>query len=388
MDASDVVLAQWSQQVKHIWSELHQYQQQGIALAILGIVLAGNAVMQRVAEVLQERLSGWCKVSSYERRLQRLIANERLSVSDCWHRFLEHSLPFWQQRQVTLVLDCTPYHQQFTMVFVGLLVQRRLLPLAWELTPQTESWDERLWPIVERLFAQVAAHLHSPDVTLLADRGLSSLALIRLCQRHQWHYLLRIKQDECYRRRWRHCYRDWQRGGDFLLKKGTHWFGEVLVWKEHAHSCFLSACWDPQFQEAWFLLSDRPAGLGMVSRYALRMRVEATFQDTKSRRWCIESSRFSQEAHLNRWLLIIFVAFWWTTHLGASCKHQGQAKLFDRQDRYDKSLLRLGHLWIKEVLKRSNAAMRQQSLVEAPRMRNCLPFHRTAHGLRFSICLH
>src|SRR5579872_6654054 len=135
MDASDVLLAQWGQQVKHIWSELHQYQQQGFALAILGIVLAGNAVMQRVAEVLQERLSGCCKVSSYERRLQRLIANERLQVSDCWHRFLEHSLPFWDQRRVTLVLDCTPYHQHFTIVFVGLLVQRRLLPLAWELTP-------------------------------------------------------------------------------------------------------------------------------------------------------------------------------------------------------------------------------------------------------------
>jgi Transposase DDE domain len=289
---------------------------------------------------------------------------------------------------VTLVLDCTPYHQQFTIVFVGVLVQRRLLPLAWELTPQTENWDERLWPIVERLFAQVAQHLHSPDVTLLADRGLSSLALIRLCERHQWHYLLRIKQDECYRRRWRHFYRDWQRGGDFLLKKGTQWFGEVLVWKEHAHPCSLSACWDPRFQEAWFLISDRPAGLGMVSRYALRMRVEATFQDSKSRRWCIESRRFSQAAHLNRWLFMIFVAFWWTTHLGASCKHQGQAKLFDRQDRYDKSLLRLGHLWLKELLKRSHAAMRRQSLVEAPRMRNCLPFHRTAHGLRFSICLH
>jgi hypothetical protein len=93
MDASDVLLAQWGQQVKQLWSELHPYQHQGIALAILGIVLAGNAVMQRVAEVLQERLSGWCKVSSYERRLQRLIANERLQVADCWHRFLE-ACPF------------------------------------------------------------------------------------------------------------------------------------------------------------------------------------------------------------------------------------------------------------------------------------------------------
>jgi hypothetical protein len=71
------------------------------------------------------------------------------------------------------------------------------------------------------------------------------------------------------------------------------------------------------------------------------MRVEATFQDTKSRRWCIESSQLRNACHLNRWLLIIFLSFWWTTHLGASCKHHGHAKAFDRTDRYDKSLLLL-----------------------------------------------
>jgi hypothetical protein len=117
------------------------------------------------------------------------------------------------------------------------------------------------------------------------------------------------------------------------------------------------------------------------------MRVEATFQDTKSRRWCIESSQLCDARHLNRWLLVIFRISWWTTHLGASCKHHGEAREFDRTDRYDKSLLRLGHLWIRELIKRANQAMRQKSQVEAARMANCLPFHRTKDGLRFSIVL-
>jgi hypothetical protein len=47
----------------------------------------------------------------------------------------------------------------------------------------------------------------------------------------------------------------------------------------------------------------------------------------------------------------------------------------------------MGHLWIRELIKRSNQAMRQQSRVSAPRMANCLPFHRTKDGLRFSIVL-
>src|SRR5579859_7414676 len=34
MDASDVLLAQWTEQVKQIWSGMHQYRQESVALAI------------------------------------------------------------------------------------------------------------------------------------------------------------------------------------------------------------------------------------------------------------------------------------------------------------------------------------------------------------------
>ena len=71
MDASDVLVAQWTEQVKQIWKGMHQYRQESLAIAIVGIVLAGVAVMQQVAAVLHERLSQPCKTSSYERRLQR-----------------------------------------------------------------------------------------------------------------------------------------------------------------------------------------------------------------------------------------------------------------------------------------------------------------------------
>src|SRR5690242_8736022 len=61
--------------VKQIWSEMHESRQESLALAIFGIVLTGQAVMQQVAEILYERLSTPCKVTSYECWLQRLIDN-------------------------------------------------------------------------------------------------------------------------------------------------------------------------------------------------------------------------------------------------------------------------------------------------------------------------
>ena len=158
-----------------------------------------------------------------------------------------------------------------------------------------------------------------------------------------------------------------------------------MLWKEHAYPCYLSACWEPGSQEAWFLISDEPAGRRQVRRYALRMRVEATFQDTKSRGWQIEASRFRQREHLARWLLVVFVAIWWTAHLGASCVHHGHRRLLDRADRRDKGLLRLGRLWLLRLLKEVQRDQRNPSSLLAARLANCLPFHRGEGGLRFAI---
>ena len=161
-----------------------------------------------------------------------------------------------------------------------------------------------------------------------------------------------------------------------------------MLWKEHAYPCYLSACWEPGSQEAWFLISDEPAGRRQVRRYALRMRVEATFQDTKSRGWQIEASRFRQREHLARWLLVVFVAMWWTAQLGASCVHHGHRRLLDRADRRDKGLLRLGRLWLLRLLKEVQRDQRNPSSLLAARLANCLPFHRGEGGLRFAIYLH
>ena len=54
------------------------------------------------------------------------------------------------------------------------------------------------------------------------------------------------------------------------------------------------------------LISDQPAGKRRVNEYALRMRVESTFQDSKSRGWNLEASSVKEEARLDRLLLALF----------------------------------------------------------------------------------
>ena len=54
MDASVVLWENWQQQVKQLLEGMHGHQTKGLALMVLGIVLSGSAVLQRMAESVQQ----------------------------------------------------------------------------------------------------------------------------------------------------------------------------------------------------------------------------------------------------------------------------------------------------------------------------------------------
>src|SRR5690349_21190605 len=171
---------------------------------VWGAIKAKSIVVQKVAEELLAESDALCE--SIERRLRRFLRNERVEVKETWDQLLKQVLPYWKDKKVYLVLDITPFDEHAQVIYLGLLQKTRVLPLAWRVMPGQEKWEERLWPLVQELYEQVHAHLESSDCTVLADRGLSSLTLIQLCQKQGWHYLLRICKDEWVQRHFRGSY--------------------------------------------------------------------------------------------------------------------------------------------------------------------------------------
>lgn len=338
--------SQWHGQVKQLFTILHGHQTKVLAMFVLGAIKAESIVVQRVAEELLEESDA--KVPSIERRLQRFVSNEHIEVEDIWEQFLAQVLPYWQHHPITLILDITPCEEHAQVVYVGLLQQSRVLPLAWKVMPGQEEWEQGQWEIVATLFEHVARALGEADCTLIADRGLSCLTLIQLCQAHGWHSVLRIKQAEYAQRKRYGTFQGWQTCSEVVAHTGQSWFGTVRLWKEHAFETQLSAVWEEGHEEAWFLISDRPAGRKRVQQYGWRMRVESTFQDMKRRGWQWESSHVRQRDRLERLLLVLFLAFCWLMHLAASCVHSGRRSRYDRHDRRDKGMLRLGRLYLRD----------------------------------------
>jgi hypothetical protein len=84
----------------------------------------------------------------------------------------------------------------------------------------------------------------------------------------------------------------------------------------------------------------------------------------------------TEHTRLERLLLILFLGVWWSSHLAAACIHYGQRDRFDRHDRRDKGLFRLGRLWLHDLLRRTE---------RAASLARCLPFHRQGTVLVFTL---
>jgi Transposase DDE domain len=377
MDASSVLWMNWHEQLKELLTGIHGHQKKTLAFFVLGIVLSGCAVMQRVAETLSERGLSEAKMTSIERRFARFIANERIVVPLIWKLFLAQVLAPYRGQNLSFVLDNTPFRDDLTMVYLGWLVHWRVLPVAWAVMPAQTTWDEGQWDIVGRLLDQLCGHLPDTSCTLMADRGLAGMPLVKLCTSRGWHYLLRVRAEHTCRRFFQgKLERTWKRFDQIVLKSGYRWYGKARVWQEETLDTYVSLVWDKACEEPWLLISDQGAGRRQVQAYAWRMRVEATFQDSKSRGFNIEASWIVDRTHLDRLLLALFLAMWWTSHLAAACIHHGQRQRFDRVDRRDKSIFRLGRLWLLDILRRVH---------NRASLKRCLPFQKTPMGWRFAL---
>ena len=201
MNASVLLWENWQEQVKQLLKGIHGHQKKGLVLMVLGIVLSGSAVLQRIAESAQQYGISEAKMPSFERRLARFVANDRIVVPKIWKLFVAQVLAPFRDQRLFFVLDCTPIDDRACIVYLGLLVHSRVLPVAWRVMPAQQHWAQGQWDLVGAMLNEIGDQLGKAECTLIADRGLSGMPLVQLCRKRQWHYLLRISKEHTFRRR-------------------------------------------------------------------------------------------------------------------------------------------------------------------------------------------
>lgn len=315
----------------------------------LGMIEAETVRLHRVATVLEpvSPARQLATIPSRERRLQRFLANERVGVATLWQPLLPHLLAGWTGHPITLVFDPTPYGTLGTILWIGIVQHQRVLPLAWRHVPQQTPWPDKLPVLLAEMLAPVAAAIPTGSpVTLVADRGVSGPGLFDLARNLGWDVVLRLNTDQRQAHRVRLADGREVRLGDWVQDAGPGWSGPVAIWKGAGwREGELTIHRRPGETAVWVLFSTRPAGQARVQEYRLRVRVEATFADTKRRGGGLEQSRVRIAAHVDRLLLVWHLAVWWLHALGLHVIRSGQRARFDRAHRRARSALRLGWLW-------------------------------------------
>jgi len=326
MDTSSVLWTNWHEQLKDLLTGIYGHQKKTLAFLCWASARSGSAVMQRVAETLSERGLSESKMSNIERRLARFIGNSRIVVPLIWKLFLAQVLAPFRGQNLSFVLDNTPFRDDLTIVYLGLLVHSRVLPVAWAVMPAQTTWDEGQWEIVGRLLDQVCVHLPDTCCTLMADRGLAGMPLVKLCTSRGWHYLLRVRAEHTCRRFFNgKLERTWKRFDQIVRHRlaiagmGKPGCGKKKHWIRTSVSCGIKpvrshGCSSAIREQD----ADKSRYMPGACEWKQPSRIVKAAASISCASWIVDRT------HLDRLLLALFLAMWWTSHLAAACTHHGQ----------------------------------------------------------------
>lgn len=313
-----------------------------LALLVLGLLWAETVSLPRIAA----ELPGLACDSSQERRLRRWLSNPQVVVSSLWQALLPTLVAHLGGRKVILVFDPTPLDTRASILVLGLVHGHRVLPLAWRIVPQQAgAWEVSQNALMGELMEEVQAVLPPGcAVTLVVDRQIGGTAVLDACTAIGWHVVARIKAPRSQSVYWRSgpeaaAHPVW----DLIIGPGQHWGGMGQLYPSRSwRTVGLTIWWDADQDDPWVLISDRPGGQARAHEYRRRARCEATYQDCKSRGFHLEATKLATLERIDRLLLAMHLAYWWAIRLGLDVIRHGTRRQYDRADRRDLSVLRLG----------------------------------------------
>ena len=356
MSAADMV-RRWQQTVKaNLLPTLHAHQAKALALLSWTMALAGSCCAGTVAPLAP---AGAAKPASVRRRMERLLANDRLDAVAAMLRLTEALTRDWGGRRLLLILDETPRRNALRCMRLSVAYRRRSVTLLSVCYPPGRP-PMPLPKLVRWMLRGVAACLPADaTATLLADRGLCWPTLIRQCRRLGWHYLLRLQCDT----RVRLPDGTERAAADLAPRRGTRWFGQDLrVFKKARWlRANVVAVWEPPAKTPWLLVTDAHAGYACCRGYCKRTWCEESHRDEKSHGLNWQKSQVDDPDHAQRLVLLMALATLLCIATGAAAIKRGlRRRLFEPRWRRLDSVFRLGRRCL------AYAVTHEQSLIPHP----------------------
>ncbi len=358
---NSTLLYQWNEALDKAFPSLGRWQVQTLGLFSYGVMLAHSCTLSQVAK----HLLGRANASSWERRLQRWLANERLVMTALFPFWIRWALSLWGQGALLVLVDETKLSDHVAVMMVGLAYHASAIPLIWR------AYDPGDYPaagqvaLLSELLAQLRAEFPAKqDALLLADRGLgTSPAWQQRLSELDWQYLLRVQRSTLVR-----LPNQKPQPVRRLVGYGQSWTGHVQVFKKAGwHWKWVYLVWEPGYREPWCLFSNQADVPPLLYRH--RFHHEASFRDFKSDGFQWQRSRVWLPAHVERLLLVLACAMLWTLAKGTKVFYL--YPLSCRQRRF--SLFRLGLDYLFEAFRSAKERLELYLVPDTPLLKSVVP---------------
>ena len=313
------LLYQWMEQIHKGLPSLNMWQVKNVALFSFGVVQAQSSQQRQIVH----RLWGFGHPDSLQRRLQRLLANDRVKLAQVFSEWTRWVVRQYEQAAYTLLVDETRLGERLGVMMVALAYQGRSIPLAWwcyEANHAAAYPEVGQVGMIQQLLLWVRAGLpEAAQVTVQADRGIGcSPTLAQFVAQQGWYFLFRVTGQT----------KIVTETGDYtiyaMVQPGEQWQASGKVFKRRgripARAC---ALWEVEATEPWALVTNHPNYDGR--EYAQRNWQEQSFRDLKSQGWQWSKSQVWRPAHAQRLLLVLVLAYAWMLSLGVRVVLRGQA---------------------------------------------------------------
>lgn len=295
---------QWMGQIAHYMPQLGHWQAEGLALFSLGVIWAERSTLTKVAE----KLAGFGKPDSLERRFQRWVSNPRIDITVCMTWWVRWVVAAFDHERLVLLVDETKLGKHLSVMMVGVAYRQRCIPLVWRCYQRHEGQV----PLITTLLQQIADAVSFEYPPLVqADRGIgTSPTLCRAVAALGWRYLFRVQNHTKVLTRKNH----FVPLQHLVQSPGHHWSGYGVVFKQRGRvRAYVHVLWAKGQSEPWCLVTNDPLVDG--AWYAVRVWQEEGFRDLKGGGWQWQRSRVWQPAHADRLILVLALAYAWTlTH--------------------------------------------------------------------------
>jgi hypothetical protein len=323
-------LSQWKQEVSTALPHLSQTQCWGLVCWSAGIALAKAAGLDQVSALLSELLDE--KPQTVFQRLREWYLDKEQKTGKkrrevevmrcfgpllCWVVRLIRVKP-GEKRRLALALDATSLRNQWTVLAISVLVAGCAIPVAWKVLPAQERGSWR--PYWESMLAHLGDGVPRDwEVVVMADRGLYARWIWDAVVALGWHPFLRINTRSQAREVGSETFFGMSH---WVRSSGTSWAGpmDCFVSKGSRLRATVLMHWEPDYEDAWIILTDLEPQQARIAWYRLRTWTLGGFKDLKRGLWGWHHSKMDCASCVERLWLALALAQLWCVSLGCQAE--------------------------------------------------------------------